>query len=60
LFVFFITAFEELRIVSGSISDPDPHWICIRWAFAIRIRNADPDPDSEGGKSAPKKKKNKV
>jgi hypothetical protein len=34
----------------GSVSDPnpDPHW--------IRIANADPDP--EGGKSAPKKKKN--
>jgi hypothetical protein len=26
----------------------------------IRIANADPDPDPQGGKEAPKKKKNKV
>jgi hypothetical protein len=36
----------------SSVSDPDPHWICIRMASCIRIRIRNADPDPAGVKTA--------
>jgi hypothetical protein len=47
---------EILFIIS--VSDPDPHWICIRLASWIRIRIRNSDPDPWGVKSAKTEEKN--
>ena len=41
-------------MVTGSVSDPDPHWIRIQRGRWIRIRNSDPAVLSKNGSKSGK------